>query len=66
MLVSISGTATKPVYSDSVGNYQLTIPANKEIEVVFINLSYNELRKKISAKPDEKISFSPKLLLKIN
>ena len=66
ILVSISGTATQPVYSDSVGNYKLTIPANKEIEVVFINLSYNELRKKIKAKPDEKISFNPKLVFKNN
>ncbi len=64
VLVSLSGTATKPVYSDSLGNYQLTIPANKEVELAFINLSYNEVRKKITAKPNEKMSFSLKLTFK--
>jgi carboxypeptidase-like protein/TonB-dependent receptor-like protein len=64
VLVAISGTAAQPVYSDSVGNYQLTVPANKEIELAFINLSFNEYRKKITAKPDEQIKLSLKLVFK--
>ena len=64
VLVSITGTGAKPAYSDSVGGYRLTIPANKEVEVAFINLSYNEYRKKITAKPDEKIKLSLKLVFK--
>ncbi|MHB8259184.1 MAG: TonB-dependent receptor [Bacteroidia bacterium] len=64
VLISISGTSTQPVYSDTNGNYQLTIPANREIELAFINLSYSEFRLKITAKPDEKIHVSPKLAFK--
>ena len=64
VLVSISGTSAKPVYSDSLGNYKLSIEANKEIELVFYSLSYNEIRKKINAKPDETLVINSKLVFK--
>ena len=62
--VAINGTSIQAVFTGSDGTYQITIPADKEVEIVFINLSYAEFRQKITAKPNEKINISPKLIFK--
>lgn len=64
VLVSISGTSSKPVYSDSLGNYKLPVEINKEVELVFFSLSYTEFRKKITVKANENIKVNPKLIFK--
>ena len=53
-----------PVFTDADGKYQITIPANKEVELDFINLSYKISNAKITAKPNEKITINPKLIFK--
>ena len=55
---------TTPVFTDADGKYQITIPANKEVELDFINLSYKISNAKITAKPNEKITINPKLVFK--
>jgi hypothetical protein len=59
----INSTATS-VFTDSLGQYTLNIPSDKEIEVGFNNLSYDAFKQKITAKPGEKITVSPKLKFK--
>jgi carboxypeptidase family protein len=53
-----------PVFTDADGKYQITIPANKEVELDFINLSYKISNAKITAKPNEKITLNPRLVFK--
>ena len=55
---------TVPVFTDDNGKYQITIPANKEVELVFINLSYKISHTKLTAKPNQKITINPKLVFK--
>ncbi len=62
--VAISGGNTALIITDAEGKYQITIPANKETELVFINLSYKISSRKITAKAGEKISLNPKLIFK--
>lgn len=59
--VSIEGSSQQPVFSDQSGNYQITLPANKEIIIVFSNLSYRTYKKKIILKEDEVLILNPTL-----
>lgn len=62
--VSVEGTAIEPVFSDKEGYYSLTVPANKEIIVVFSNLSYKTGKKKLKLKEGEERTINPFLTFK--
>lgn len=61
--VSVFGTSLAPVYTDKYGNYQYTIPAGKEIEIVFYNLSYNLQKKMLNLQPGERFEINVSLSL---
>jgi hypothetical protein len=50
--------------SDEDGNYQLRIPLDEEITIIFNHISYQKFTKKITAKSRNVLRFSPILLLK--
>lgn len=50
--------------SDAKGAYSLTVPAGKEITVSFFNMSYKQLNKKFTLKPEEKVNYNPRLEFK--
>ena len=52
-----TGTVT-----DKNGNYQLRIPLDKEVTIVFSHVSYKSLTKKITAKSRSLIRYSPTLI----
>jgi hypothetical protein len=62
--VAIINSTAAAVFTDSLGQYTLNIPSGTEIEIGFNNLSYDAFRQKITAKPEEKITISPKLKFK--
>lgn len=51
--------ATISTTTDANGYYSLSIPANKQLTISFYNISYNQVTKKIMAKPDEVIKYNP-------
>lgn len=64
ILVAISGQTGEPVKTANNGKYQLTIPAEKPLEIVFFNINYTEYRRKINALPGETIYINPILNFK--
>jgi hypothetical protein len=54
-----TGTVT-----DENGNYQLRIPLDQEVTIIFSHISYRKFTKKITAKSRNAIRFSPTLILK--
>ena len=50
--------------SDENGNYQLRIPINEEVTLIFSHVSYRTLSKKITARNRNGLRFSPTLVLK--
>jgi len=57
--VSIEGSSQQPVFTDQLGNYQISVSANKEIILVFSNLSYRTLKKKIKLNENEVFILNP-------
>jgi hypothetical protein len=57
--VSVEGSSQQPVFSDPSGNYKMTVPANKEIFIVFSNLSYRTLKKKVQLQDGEVLILNP-------
>jgi hypothetical protein len=57
--VSIEGSSQQPVFTDQLGNYQISVSANKEIILVFSNLSYRTLKKKIKLSENEVFILNP-------
>lgn len=47
------------------GEYQLTIPANVEITIIFSHISYNSLFKKVLVPKNKTLRFSPSLETKV-
>jgi hypothetical protein len=62
VIVAISGSAQKPVYTDKDGMYSIVIPANADVILVFSSLSHKPLQKKIKLSANEKMEFNPLLL----
>ena len=59
--VSIEGSSQQPIFSDQSGDYQISIPANKENIIVFSNLSYRTLKKKVQLQEGEVLILNPTL-----
>ncbi|HTB31608.1 MAG TPA: TonB-dependent receptor [Bacteroidia bacterium] len=53
VLVGVSGSSQAPVYSDSLGRYNYSVPAGKEIEIGYIHFGYNGRLLKIKLKEGE-------------
>ena len=64
--IAIKGVAGDPAVSDKSGSYTLSIPANKELEVYFLNLGYFNFSQKITAKAGETIHIDPILKFRNN
>ena len=62
--ISIEGTSISPVFSDVDGKYRMTVPAEKEIILVFNNLSYETTKKKLRLKTGEELTLNLKLKFK--
>lgn len=62
--ISILGSPQAPVYTDKNGEYTYTIPADKEVTIVFYNLSHNKEQRTIQLKPDEKLELNTSLVFK--
>lgn len=62
--IAVVGQTTEPQKTGADGKYSVSIPAGKEVELVFFNINYFEFRRKINAKSGEQISISPKLKFK--
>lgn len=62
--VALTGSSAEPVITDAGGRYEIKITPNKEVEIVFFSLNYNEFRKKITAKAGETITLNPALVFK--
>lgn len=62
--VSIFGSPQAPVYSNERGEYAFTVPADKEIVIVFSNLSYEQQQRTISLKPNENFRLNSNLKFK--
>ncbi len=62
--VAVNGSTIQSVFTDSTGAYKITIPAGREIEIVFFNLSFNTQTQKVNAKSGEKVTINPKLKFK--
>lgn len=52
--VSIFGSSQAPVYTDKNGEYTYSVPANREIVLVFYSLSYRRQEVKLLLAPGEK------------
>ncbi len=63
--ISVFGSSQAPVYSDEKGNYEYTVPADKEIKVVFSNLSYNQEIKNLNLKPGQHLQLNLSFHLKV-
>lgn len=62
--ISIEGSTIAPAYSDKEGNYSIVVPANKEIIVVFSNLSYKSYKKKMTLADGEIKTINPELFFR--
>lgn len=62
--ISIEGSSQLPVFSDNTGYYQISVPANKEIILVFSNLSYQTLKKKFQLLDSEIKLLNPVLIFR--
>jgi hypothetical protein len=62
--ISILGSPQAPVYTDKNGEYTYTIPADKEVTIVFYNLSHNKEQRSIQLKPDERLELNTSLVFK--
>jgi hypothetical protein len=64
--ISILGSPQPPVYSSKNGKYTYVIPANKDIIIVFSNISYNQFQQKVKLAPNEKLEIKKALVFKNN
>lgn len=62
--VSIFGSSLAPVYTNKNGEFNYSIPANKDIIVVFYSLSYNQEQFKLKLAPNQKLDLSKSLTFK--
>lgn len=61
--VAVIGTAISPVFTNKSGAFELKVPANKELEVVFYNLNYVQEKFKIKLAAGERYERNTKLVL---
>jgi hypothetical protein len=59
--VSVFGLALKPASTDRQGNYELQVPADTTITIVFSNLSFRQKRRNITANPGDRIHLNQSL-----
>lgn len=62
--ISIEGTSLPPSFSDTDGKFEIRVPCNKEITIVFSNLSFETLKKKLTLKENEEFKLNIKLRFK--
>lgn len=64
MQIALIEDVQKSTTSDEKGNYTLTVDANKDLTVVFYNINYKQINRKINLKPGESLIFSPTIQFK--
>lgn len=64
--VAILEDASIHTTTDASGNYQLSVPSDKEITLSFYNISYIQFNQKLNLQPNEKLTINPKLPTKNN
>jgi len=57
--VAILEDAKISALSDTKGRYELSVPAGKDLTVVFFNISFKQINHKINLKPGETLNYSP-------
>jgi hypothetical protein len=50
--------------TNSKGNYTLSLPAGKDLTLVFFNINFKQLNKKVNLDPGENFTYSPTMLFK--
>lgn len=53
--IAVNGSTDESIKTNENGKYKITVPAGKEIELVFFSMSYETVRRKINAKAGENI-----------
>ncbi len=62
--VSILGSAHSPTYTNSKGEYKFTVPADKEITIVFYSISHSQWQRTVKLAPNEKLEINHSLVFK--
>lgn len=62
--IAVNGAGTQGARTNAQGNYTLTIPAGQEVEIIFFNISFNEIRKKVTAGAGETIVLNQRMTFK--
>ncbi len=62
--ISILGAAQAPTYTNKYGEYTYTVPADKELTVVFYSLSYKQEQRILNLKPNEKLELNKSMIFK--
>jgi len=62
--VSILGSSHAPAYTNAKGEYKFTIPADKEITIVFYSISHTQWQRTVKLSPNEKLELNHTLVFK--
>ncbi len=62
--ISILGLSSTPTYSNENGKYSYTIPANKEVTIIFLNINYKQEQVTVNLKPNEKVEINKTITFK--
>lgn len=62
--ISILGAPQTPVYSMDNGTYEYTIPANKEVTIVFSSINYTQFQRKVKLSKGERKQVSHSMQFK--
>lgn len=62
--ISVLGGTQAPVYTNDRGEFSYTIPADKEVTIVFYSLSHTREQRTVNLKPGEKLQISASLKFK--
>ncbi|MBN8703470.1 MAG: TonB-dependent receptor [Bacteroidetes bacterium] len=61
VLVSLLGLSQQPVYTNSNGEYKITVPSEKDVTLVFSNINFQQLRFTVNLKKGETINLDKSL-----
>ncbi len=64
--ISILGSPQAPIISEANGTYSYTVPADKEVTIVFTNVNYTQEQKTIQLVANQKFQFNKSLIFKNN
>ncbi|MCD6068165.1 MAG: hypothetical protein K0S33_2991 [Bacteroidetes bacterium] len=62
--VFVEGTSISPQFTDKDGLYSIEVPADRDLVIVFANLSYKTIKKKVNLDPGEVRVINPFLDMK--